>query len=177
MQSARNILKIADKGLLVLSALLCLASVAMWVRSYFRLDQLVYAADVPHRLTICVGSTNGTFYACVYTDRRQFDELGMPGWEYSSYSDPFSLAEEDTLLGRLGFGYVRSHDPKLAMPFYSQANVPSWFLAAVSAVAPALWLIRRRRRILAGHCQACGYDLRETPQRCPECGAATQVTE
>jgi hypothetical protein len=53
---------------------------------------------------------------------------------------------------------------------------PYWFLTSAAAVAPGLWLRRalRRRRERARHrgglCPGCGYDLRATPGRCPECG-------
>ena len=55
-----------------------------------------------------------------------------------------------------------------------QVTVPHWSLAVALAVAPAIAVycrVRRGRRT-PGLCSACGYDLRATPRRCPECGVA-----
>jgi hypothetical protein len=51
--------------------------------------------------------------------------------------------------------------------------VPHWCLAIVTGILPAVWAamaFRRRRVAAAGLCPTCGYDLRASPDRCPECG-------
>ncbi len=51
--------------------------------------------------------------------------------------------------------------------------VQDWLLVAAAALLPAAWLYRRvrmRRSRHPGLCTTCGYDLRASPDRCPECG-------
>jgi hypothetical protein len=47
------------------------------------------------------------------------------------------------------------------------------WLMPLCLVIPSLWVARRRRERRFGRmrvCVHCGYDLRATPKRCPECG-------
>ncbi|HSI36872.1 MAG: hypothetical protein ACAI43_05775 [Phycisphaerae bacterium] len=52
---------------------------------------------------------------------------------------------------------------------------PYWAPCLAFALLPAVWVARRivgrgRRDRATVLCSACGYDLRATPERCPECG-------
>ena len=62
--------------------------------------------------------------------------------------------------------------------FRCDAWVPHWLLVVAALALPTLRLslvvFRRRRSGRAasqGLCARCGYDLRATPDKCPECGA------
>lgn len=60
-----------------------------------------------------------------------------------------------------------------------QVTVPIWSLICVSGALTVPGMIQFRRKLKssrlthAGLCSACGYDLRATPERCPECGAVS----
>ncbi|SRR5258706_2219021 len=69
---------------------------------------------------------------------------------------------------------VISYDPPTA---FSAIGIPCWMLATALGLIPALMAALRicriwRTRLQPGLCANCGYDMRATPDRCPECGLA-----
>ncbi len=154
-----------------MSAALCLAVAALWVLSYRASDILVYSSgggreirslrnfpgtlQYNHSWLLVAGSKWETPEGLSYR-RNKFGGVfpQLPGWGGFAVSD-----------GEIAAGAYTQHHTSL--------RVPHWAIVLLLAVAPLRWVVirvRHSRRERAGLCQACGYDLRATPDRCPECG-------
>jgi len=87
-----------------------------------------------------------------------------PGWHFRQLAGP-KIAGSQWSIAPVGFSR------HLGSAVVWIAYVSDWLIVTVTAVLPSIWLIARRRRQRgAGLCTTCGYDLRATPDRCPECG-------
>jgi hypothetical protein len=97
-------------------------------------------------------------------------------WRASKQSEPYVYREFRFQLHHPEFQVGYDGTPSYCWAIRSDLNLPYWVPAVLAGVLPLLWTIdalRRlhaRRRMLVGHCGKCGYDLRATPERCPECG-------
>lgn len=98
-------------------------------------------------------------------------------WEDSNASDWFQFQQSFVTYYREwhGFGLERGSAYLGHPPSFTAVLFPTWAAIAVLLLPMGLWAgigWRHRRRVKAGHCANCGYDLRATPDKCPECGTA-----
>jgi hypothetical protein len=116
---------------------------------------------------------NGKWLMKVISGHGTLDFLIIPRWPQ----------EEELRVGRydtetyygtryskrlLGFGTAEQ------WPEYGgrYVNVPHWFFVLMFALI-GFWLGRKwwkGRPQAGGKCRVCGYDMRATPENCPECG-------
>jgi hypothetical protein len=72
---------------------------------------------------------------------------------------------------------LHDHPPRGHSTLMSLFPIGGWVgpITAVAIVMLDRRLIRRDRKLI-GACQTCGYDLRATPNRCPECGTESKAS-
>lgn len=151
----------------IVSLVLCLATTALWVRSYNRSGTLVCRlGDINGHFVLRHGRLG--FFTSTISEFQLQQHIRLVR---SGPVSPFGRNITDQPQWSLaGFGYGRHVTDGIV------AVIPLLFLAAVTAACPVAWLwrtTREARRRRSGCCPTCGYDLRATPDRCPECGTAT----
>jgi hypothetical protein len=196
----KRVTRILLKGLTVLSAVLCVAMCVFWVRGRSGYDTVQWMYDrwladgsaasnwvvltSERRVWLNVswgqvGPPTGQLVWGYYMNAN--DSGGRPRLRYyhGQYDPMHKLFLANGNDGTSGWGPARWQGGRRSRPKDGddhrsiRIGMSHWVLAVVLAIAPARAVSRfvgRRRRRGLGLCAACGYDLRATPERCPECG-------
>ena len=114
-------------------------------------------------------------YGRLFVDLHRTDAGEPRGWRASSWplAPAASPRPQPGWWRHGGFSYAIGGTQggnvvrQLAAPFWA-VSLGFALPLAIAAVVTR----RERRRAAAGGCAVCGYDLRATPERCPECGTA-----
>jgi hypothetical protein len=177
-----------------LSIILPVAACGAWVRSYWLVEQIDWhpsnKADMPFNV-YSVESFRGIltiqrYQFRDYMDRRASD--GFPPQYYRHTVDKREVWVSKTerinakVVGVRFLGFAFLNNDQLGPDWLRNVHfidIPYWFIAGLSAIPGIIWLIRKlRRRQQKGFyaCAKCGYDLRASKDRCPECGTPIPST-
>jgi hypothetical protein len=168
----------------VASLAACVALAALWVKSYRTFDTFLRESGTD-RIEVC--SRRGELVA-----------VHFPGWPAPPqtalvWEEAYPIPRAAPRWGPMGVGWDASTHFRWAGVEYASGTfrwpLNRWasrtpfrrfgishaYPTALLAIPPLLTLrrlLRSRRRRPAGTCRSCGYDLRATPDHCPECGTA-----
>lgn len=169
----------------VVSLLLCTAAIVLWVRSYWIADDVErIGSRTVWTFTISRGRVEFHY-------EPEADTAYSPlGWQRKSSASPSELKVDvpgnplgipgvdiyRVYVNAFGFGLWTFQETAASARIY-WLIVPFWFVALVFAI-PSILLARKhwRPRHSHLHCQTCGYDLRGSTDRCPECGTPITLT-
>jgi hypothetical protein len=177
------------------SLLACLSFVGVGIRSFWALDQWLYYLDQVQPPTVSLErmivqsglggiqfqhDISAYSYGVGNQPPQRTSGFGHRAYP-AEYPQPPAQVGARTILGfYFGHGILPlPGDPGANTERYLLIVVPIWSLIVLTAVLPVMGFIRwrrerRRARIEAGLCLTCGYDLRATPDRCPECGTVPE---
>ena len=190
LPDGRRLRRGAAAATAVVSFLLCIAAIGFWVND----AELVWKRRQPRAASVRVGgirvSLVASYDALVLAAYLKWEHPELPPEGRGERGNAATMAwlrrinaARHSVGRRFKAGrdiFFESDGPNrmaIAGDVYF-VGVPYWAAAAALATWPAwyVWRVRRQQRELdrrrRGLCPVCGYDLRASPGRCPECGAA-----
>lgn len=175
----------------LLSLVLCVGSIAAAVRSHFawdrfNRDELTDSGATWQRAWTRIDSSNGRVDLSLSRETRSnraqlaYLQSTSPQFAWSVRHGNNSMPTNSKALRFLGlFGQMERAPGR----FFVRLILPYWLLAVLFAIGPTICGVRAWRRRKAnrreaeGLCKSCGYDLRATPDRCPECGVFSRLVQ
>ncbi len=170
--------------------MLCVLTLGLWMRSYHSSEYVEYVHDhriEPGRRLVFLSSDRGrvAFATGILDWHNNLYSGGFEFWhakpktsrpptywnETEGNPDDPSPPPTPPWWARIGFGIQHIYLNDCSDDQITIA-APHWFIGLLTLLIPAIWLMgtspkHRRPKEL---CNSCGYDLRATPDRCPECG-------
>jgi len=178
--TVKRLLRIIARVFTALSLLISLCALIFWIRGYHRYESFGWAKNNQGSITLAssLGRLEFIIYRVLpgqqsdFTHHKKFYHFETPPTDLEANLNLSTLSVTRPTIRIPGFTLVNA-------PGMGTENfiilVPTWGVAAIAALPPALWgwhRLRRRHRARPGFCATCGYDLRATRDRCPECGSA-----
>jgi hypothetical protein len=188
-------------ALAAVSLVFFLALAALAIRTFWALDAVQW--ERPTASTGVRWLTLGTLHrgrvGAYWVSAQQADLFGRWQHRAASSSDHPSLTyhhapststadmnlSDPNLSPYTRFAHGGIYYVDFSMPGIGNSGIvllPVWWPLLLTSLLPVWWLRRKmrdRRRVQHTICRVCGYDLRATPARCPECGtvAAAHAVE
>ncbi len=158
----------------VLSMALFAATCVAWIRSQNRCDFVYYRDE--RVLSNSVVRIIASFEGKLWLNDERYDGTFRQSFANSRV---FTVGSRPQLPGYLSLDSSALNPSRNGFMWYSDSGdrillIPFWAILLLSSVLPFIFTISffKRQVTTAGHCRSCGYDLRATPDRCPECGTA-----